>query len=235
MIFETPTTANNAVERINLVVNSIHSNLEQAVILAGTAETVFGSVIPYANTAIENMIAESEIGFSQQLGPLINAVGSIDSNTSVASTLAETVLSNYGSYTPSEITSIDADFSTVVTAINSYDTQVAEVVVSTIDNSINGILPALSKTVRVIPAVNSDIVARVVANNQVSSGISVIVDGVRDNLSVAEISTNLGQSSLYDAVASVKNTLTGQIVNPSTTTNLLTSLNNAVQSLKGKV
>lgn len=235
MIFDTPTTANNAAERITLVVNSIHSNLEQAVILAGTADTIFGSVTPYANTAMEKLISQSEVGFSNQLGPFINAVGIIDSNTTVASALAEVVIDNYGSYASSEITSINTDFNSIVTAINSYDTQVASVMVSTIDNSINDILPALSKTVRVIPAVNSDIVARVVANNQVSSGVSVIVDGVRDGLSVTEISANLGQNSLYNSLVSTKNTLTGTIVNPSTTTNLLTALFNAVQSLKGKV
>jgi hypothetical protein len=235
MIFDTPTTANNAAERIALVVDSIHSNLEQAVILAGTAETIFGSVTPYSNNAINTLIAQSKSAFSQQLGPFINAVGSIDSNTAVASSLAGDVLDNYGSYLPGEIASINADFSTIVTTINSYDTQVAEVMVSTIDNSISGILPALSKTVRVIPAVSSSIVASVVANNQVSSGASVIIDGVRNNLSVSEISSNLGQSSLYNAVLSTRNTLSGSIVNPSTPTTLLSTLNSTIQSLKGKV
>lgn len=235
MIFETLTTANNAVERITLVMDSIHSSLEQCVILAGTADTIFQSVTPYANTAIVGMVFDSEIAFSSQLGTFINAVGIIDSNTAVTSSLASEVMSNYGSYTFNEMTSINNDFNTIVTTINSYDEQVAQITVSAIDDSINSILPPLSKTVRIIPAVNSPIVARVVANTSISSGVSVIVDGVRNEDSIVEISSNFGQQSIYNAVASTRNVLSNPIVSSGTVSGLLSTLNNAVQSLKGKV
>lgn len=235
MIFETPTTANNAVERINLIADSIHSSLEQVVILAGTADTIFKSVEPYANSLIDDAVLDCGDFFISQIGTIINNVAPIDANTSIAISLANEVMGNYGSYTPNEITSINGDFSTFVTAINSYDDSVAKVTVSTIEDSVNGILPPLSKAVRVIPAVNSSIVARVASNTQISSGVSTIIDGVRGGDSIAEISTNLGQQSLHNAVLSTRATLSNPIVSPATVNGYLTSMNNALQSLKGKV
>lgn len=235
MIFETPTTANNAVERITLITDSIHSNLEQVVILAGTADTIFKSVVPYSNNMIDDMIFQSGAGFSAQIGTIVNAIGIIDSNTTVASSLASEVMDNYGSYTPAEIASINSDFSTIVTTINTYDEQVAQVTTSTIEDSISGILPALSKTVRVIPAVNSSIVVSVAANSSISSGVSVIVDGVRNQQSIEQISTNLGQQSIYNAVLSTRNVLINPIVSAGTVSTLLSTLNSTIQTLKGKV
>jgi hypothetical protein len=235
MIFDTPTTANNAAERISLITESIHSSLEQVVILAGTADTIFKSVEPYANTLIDGIIEDCGDSLAVQLGTIINNVAPIDANTAIATSLANEVTSRYGTYTPLQISSINGSFSTFVTAINSYDESVAKVTASTIENTINNILPPLSKAVRVIPAVNSSIVAQVVANTQIRSGVSVIIDGVRNGDSIAEISTNLGQQSLYSAISSTRTTLSNPIVNPSTVNGFLTSMNNALQSLKGKV
>jgi hypothetical protein len=184
MSYPTPTNITNAQSRLEtLLQDGIVYNTEQFILLGGTATTILDGIKSVSNTTVDILCSNTEAAFVYRLTDF----GTSSANLSIA--IVDTLesvyiisanLANYANLSPinSYLDAIANNASNINDSLVSY--------MSIIETKLDAVSSTLASSVKVISALNSNIVMQV-SQGVFPVGVSKIVDGIRAGSSANDI------------------------------------------------